>query len=244
MMKLAIHPLAEQFPEMSPEALRELAEDIKANGQLEPIVLLHGKILDGRNRAKACQIAGVEPRTVDFSVVELYAKHTPEEYVFSVNVKRRHLTASQRAAIAAELIPKLRRKTNPVVFLTPSPLPEVAATRSEAKEAAASVGGVNERYVHKARKLQIEDPETFREVKAGKKTITAATKAAKPAKRPKLPEAPSFFALSHTLGHLCAAWKRGDDYAPNNCCIERQTDGSLTIELNDGWGFRVWPVSE
>jgi len=60
MKEFEIHPLAAEFPDMSEEQIAELAEDIKLNGQLEPIVLLHGKILDGRNRYRACQIAGVE----------------------------------------------------------------------------------------------------------------------------------------------------------------------------------------
>jgi ParB-like nuclease domain len=279
MKQLEIHPLAELFPEMGEMELRELAQDIKERGQLEPIVTYENKILDGRNRYLACKLAGVEPQSVDFSVVELHTDHTPEEYVFSMNMARRNLTPSQRATIAAKFVEKLRRKNKAVIFLThsdvepvaiteegdkkdafpsaaailtPSPLPEIAATRSEAKEAAAAVG-VSEDYVHKARKLQIEDPTAFEEVARGEKTITAATKAktkAKPkpakrrkfpaAKRPKLPEAPTFFCLSHTLGHLCAAWKRGDDYTPDSCTIERQPDGSLAIELDGtGWGFRV-----
>ena len=51
------HPLADLFPMFNPADLKELAADIKANGQQVPIVLLEDrgemKVLDGRNRMKA-----------------------------------------------------------------------------------------------------------------------------------------------------------------------------------------------
>jgi hypothetical protein len=44
------HRLADLFPMMDEAALAELAADIKANGQREPIKLWDGAIIDGRNR--------------------------------------------------------------------------------------------------------------------------------------------------------------------------------------------------
>ena len=64
-----VHPAALAFPMMPEKELRELAEDIKTHGLLEPIGLLDGKILDGRNRLKACELAEVEPR---FTEVDLH----------------------------------------------------------------------------------------------------------------------------------------------------------------------------
>ena len=57
------HPFAELFPMMDDGELKELANDIKANGQREDITTLDGMILDGRNRFRACEMAGVEPMT-------------------------------------------------------------------------------------------------------------------------------------------------------------------------------------
>jgi len=44
---LKTHPLAALFPELPPEELTQLARDIKERGQLEPIILHKGLILDG-----------------------------------------------------------------------------------------------------------------------------------------------------------------------------------------------------
>src|SRR5262245_56882290 len=93
---LTAHPYADLFPLMTAEELDALAADIRANGLRKPIVLLEGKILDGRNRYKACLIAGVEPRFED------YTGDDPLGYVNSENIARRHLTPGQRAMIAAK----------------------------------------------------------------------------------------------------------------------------------------------
>ena len=95
---LAFHQLANIVPLMTVEEFAALVEDIKgAQGLLEPITLYEGKILDGRNRARACRDAGVEPRFTD------YEGDDPLAFVISMNIKRRHLKASQRAMAAAEL---------------------------------------------------------------------------------------------------------------------------------------------
>jgi ParB-like chromosome segregation protein Spo0J len=62
-----VHPIADLFPMMTDEELANLAADIKANGLIHPVVLdKNGVLLDGRNRDRACQIAGIEPTTVLF----------------------------------------------------------------------------------------------------------------------------------------------------------------------------------
>lgn len=93
MVKFEHHPAADLFPMMSSERLAELADDIKRNGQRVPVVLHEGKILDGRNRARACSISGLEPITTEFT------GGNPFEYVWSLNGNRRDLDPGQRAAI-------------------------------------------------------------------------------------------------------------------------------------------------
>lgn len=62
------HPICLLFPQLGGQELQELAADIKLKGLLHPILLYEGMILDGRNRYLACEIAGVEPRFVEWKV--------------------------------------------------------------------------------------------------------------------------------------------------------------------------------
>ncbi|WP_421912757.1 MT-A70 family methyltransferase [Mesorhizobium sp.] len=98
MSDLQPHPLAELFPMLPEQEMRELADDIVTYGQREPIVLLDGMVLDGRNRLAACRFADVEPVLVDFEGDD------PLGFVLSLNLHRRHLSESQRAMVAARLV--------------------------------------------------------------------------------------------------------------------------------------------
>ena len=97
-MTYPVHPAAELFPMMGAEALQALADDIKAHGQREPVILFDRKVLDGRNRLLACEMAGVEPRVVTMESDEI---GSPTTFVLSLNLLRRHLDESQRAMVGA-----------------------------------------------------------------------------------------------------------------------------------------------
>lgn len=89
------HDEANRYPMMDDDRLRELAADIRANGQRLPIVI-HGKrCLDGRNRWVACLLAGVDPLFAPWD-----KKGSAADYVDSHNLHRRDLSAGQRAMIA------------------------------------------------------------------------------------------------------------------------------------------------
>ncbi|HNQ90873.1 MAG TPA: MT-A70 family methyltransferase [Verrucomicrobiota bacterium] len=166
------HPSAGIFPLLGEPELAELADDIRAHGLRQPIVLCEGAVLDGRNRLKACELAGVEPRFQVYEGVE------PTSYVISTNLKRRHLNASQRAAVAVEALPQLEREARerkratlkkgdakPDVELIP---PREGKSRDQAGQKLEVSG----KYVSEAKAIKERDPEAFEQVRSGERTIT------------------------------------------------------------------------
>src|SRR5262245_48110566 len=97
MNTLEFHCLSNLFPLVEGAEFDDLVADIRAHGLHEPIVVFEDKVLDGRNRLRACEAAGVEPT---FTV---YTGDDPVAYVVSLNLRRRHLDESQRAMVAAKL---------------------------------------------------------------------------------------------------------------------------------------------
>jgi ParB-like chromosome segregation protein Spo0J len=170
------HPIADVWPMMDEDKLKELAEDIAKNGQLVPVWLYEGKILDGRNRWAACNIAGVEPKTKEYTGDE------PTAFAVSLNDRRRHMGKSALAAVAAELEPHFaedakrrqaeQAKRNQPQAQKVEKLPPIE--KAKAREEAAKSVGVNDRYVQDAKKVKTEAPEVFERLKAGKITLQDA----------------------------------------------------------------------
>ncbi len=101
------HPIADILPRLSGDEAASLRDDIHANGLIDQIVLLDGKILDGRNRYAALvelDMHRQENFYVEFEHVVKAAGSTavPMDFVIAKNVERRHLTDSQRAMVAAD----------------------------------------------------------------------------------------------------------------------------------------------
>jgi hypothetical protein len=101
-----VHRFAKYFPLLEGAEFDLLVADIKANGQLEPIVTYQGEILDGANRWRACEKLGVAPATRE------YTGDDPLSYVVSVNIRRRHMDVSQRAMLATEMLPEFEKEAD------------------------------------------------------------------------------------------------------------------------------------
>ncbi len=155
------HPLAHIFPILEEQDIKALAEDIKAKGLMEPITLYEGKVLDGRDRYLACDLAEVKLRPDDLTQ---YEGDDALGFVISKNLHRRHLNESQRAAIAAEI-------ANMTVGGDHSAnLQKGQVSQSKAAE----LLNVSTRSVSTAK--TIKDPDLKVAVKTGKKSVNAAAK--------------------------------------------------------------------
>ncbi len=166
--KMKIHRFAMMIPEMVKDQFDELKSDISANGLKIPILTFQDKIIDGRSRYDACLELGIDLRFEEWEGKEedLLAS------IISWNIKRRHLTAAQRAALAAELLPELEK------IGKKKQKESGRGKRTEksyrATEEAAKMTGTNKGAVTVAKKVKKESPKVFKEMKSGEKSIQQA----------------------------------------------------------------------
>lgn len=194
-MKVAgyeVHPAAAVMPAMSDEEFADLKADIAKNGLLCPVEIHRGKLIDGINRARACQAVGATIHTVDVGDL---GELTPAEYVVALNLRRRHLTASQRAMLAANLLPAFeaeagerqkatqRQGAAPVVATLPPP-----GKRGKSREKAAKTAQVSGRLVQDAKAIKDASPKLAEEVAKGVKTVTEAKRELAPPPTEKAPK--------------------------------------------------------
>jgi len=170
---------ANLLPLLSASDLDDLAEDIKINGLLNPVILHDGKVLDGRNRALACQKVGVTPH---FATWEPNGT-SPITWVISQNLRRRHLDAGQRAAVPVDARPMLaaeakRNQQEAGKRFGNGKVASVKMTKPiDSRERVASQFDVSQGYVYAAQKIKDKDEKVFQQVKSGSLSIPDAQKA-------------------------------------------------------------------
>lgn len=164
---LPLHDLALLLPEIPAEELEALSRSIAENGQYVPAtswVAADGVeyLIDGRHRARACERLGIP------LVVEKLAgdEAAARAFVLANNVTRRHLSTSQRAAVAAALATRTTGQQGN------------AAGLGMTQDAAARAAGVSVRLMRAARTF-LADAELTREVLDGNLTVTEASRRAR-----------------------------------------------------------------
>lgn len=168
------HPAANIFPLLNGAEFDVLKDDIAANGQLEPIWITDdGRILDGRNRHRACIELDVAPK------FRTYTGDSPVSFVVSLNLKRCHLDSSQAAAISLDALPMLEEEARARMLATQNNYTAAAMEIipqqvGPARDHAAAMFNTNPRYVQDAKKLKEEAPDLFEQVKSGAATIPQA----------------------------------------------------------------------
>lgn len=173
-----VHPAAAAFPLIEGDAFAGLVEDIRKQGLIEAISVDDDELLDGRNRLRACDLAGVKPHFTQWR----QDRGSKTDWIVSLNLRRRHLDQSQRAMLANTLLPiveaeakerqrtagietQQRRKAEPQTQLVVN-LPQ-AELAPKSRDIVAAMVGVSPRYVQDAKKVAIASPTLAAKVQAG-----------------------------------------------------------------------------
>lgn len=166
-----VHPAADALPLLEGAEFQALVDDINVNGlRHRPVIDHTGEwLVDGRNRKRACEHLGIP---VEYD--RLPENTNIAAFVISTNLKRRHLTESQRAIIAAE-----------IANLAHGQKKETRHGAGVTQAEAAAGAGVGERTVQRANAVRDKAvPELVDAVKKGKVDLKGAEQLAKlPAKK-------------------------------------------------------------
>lgn len=196
-----IHALASLFPPMSGDEFAAICEDVKANGLVEPIILLDGEILDGIHRLKACLQVGTQPRYQEWDG----EGGTPVQYVWSRNWTRRHLSAGQRAVISLTVEREFAKEAS-LRMARKAPtegvarFPQAAESR-KARDRAGQLGGVSGRYVQDAKLVERTSPDLLPLVWRGTLTLPAAKRQARNDTEKRVKDAPRHRVRLEFEGH-------------------------------------------
>jgi hypothetical protein len=144
-----LHPAAAAFPRLTGDDLEKFVDDIKREGLGHPIVLHpdDDSVLDGVNRLRACDKAGIEPKFTYWQ-----GENGREvDFVITQNLARRHLSENQRAQIAKKLANMKQGRPG-----KPAHVPLISQADAAKKLK------VGERTVRKAHKVSKAAPENIK----------------------------------------------------------------------------------
>lgn len=180
----AVHPAADLFPLIEGPEFDELVQDIKAKGLRQPIVLTHDKstLVDGRNRYRACEAAGVDP--VFSTLGARYTEPMILDLIVSENIRRRHLNPGQLAMLAADLEPMYAEEVKAIEAARKSKLSNTDSTvapgpQSKSREKAAAAVGASGRSTSRAKALKDLAPDLAEKVRTGQLDLKPAERQAR-----------------------------------------------------------------
>lgn len=166
MTNLVVDPISAASPDLDHFEFQALKDSIAQIGQLVPILVRDGKVIDGRKRMAACEALGIELKSV-----EMASDADPAKQAEALNLLRTHYTPSQRAMFASTMA-TLRRGSNRFERKVDAGIP---SSTTEA-HAAASLG-VERSSVTLAKKIRrMAAPEVVQAVESGHLTLHAAEK--------------------------------------------------------------------
>jgi N6-adenosine-specific RNA methylase IME4/ParB-like chromosome segregation protein Spo0J len=218
--RLRPHEQAGLVPELGRHELEALRTDIARRGLLVPLEITNaGVVLDGRARLQVAELLGIEELPV-----RILAPADEREHMLLCALRRRHLTASQQAALALELESYARDREQAerrrLANLHGSAEVATLPPRGKTRERVAQRIGVSARTVQDAATVLAEDPLLFEAVKQGRIAAAHAARQVRRARRdaafpppPPLPEGP------FELLYADPPWQLGHPhgpYAPEN----------------------------
>jgi ParB-like chromosome segregation protein Spo0J len=163
------HEYAAIFPMATDDELKEMASDIEKRGLLNSIITLDGKVLDGRNRLRACEIVNAVPH------FKVYEGVDPLGDVISWNLHRRQLTTGQKVFVVNKLATMTKSDACIIGNLAQghNTTPNSELCKLTVKEAS-KLMGVSPSSVYEARMIEREAPELAKDIEAGKITVNKA----------------------------------------------------------------------
>jgi ParB-like chromosome segregation protein Spo0J len=172
------HPFSDIWPLLEGEDFDKLALDIAAHGLKLPILLYQDKVLDGRNRDRACVEAGVEPR---YEQSKAATDEEALELVFSLNHHRRHLSFQEKAFAAARYA-NLKQGSNQ--YYSRESSRELSSGKSVSIDDAAKKFEISPASVKRARTvIKHGDKQLEKDVKQGKVHLRIAAERVAPKKK-------------------------------------------------------------
>jgi N6-adenosine-specific RNA methylase IME4 len=175
--RLAPHPQAAVVPAMSRDQFASFRRDIAQRGVQHPIEINHeGSVLDGRERLRALRDLGAHE-----TEVVIVSPADELEYILLSALQRKHLSASQCAALAVELeqyeqtraaarerrLANLNKQRDEVATLPP---------QGKSRDWAARLAGVSPRTVQDAATVKAADPDLFEQVRGGNLPVDRAAR--------------------------------------------------------------------